>query len=290
MVTELLNTLLLGLALGSLYALFGVSFSLIYTPTGIFHLAHGAVFVLAAYVAYGLTMSVGLHWLVSLTAAIAAAAAFGAFMEMGLYRVLRKRDASHLIVFIASTSVLGIVQAVISMVAGTGHVDLGIDVSPLWDDISFTNAQLGTVLVAWVIIIPFAIVLKRSVWGTTVRAVGDSVEAARRRGVPVQRVFIASFALGSALLAPAAFLQTWSVGMTPAVGMHVALIATAVTLIARGKGVIGTALVGIGLGMVEALSLLTFPSGWQEGVTFAVLFAVVVTSGLNQHRQLGHLR
>ena len=289
MITDLLNTLLLGLSLGSLYALFGVSFSLIYTPTGIFHLAHGAVFVLAAYVMHGLTVSVGVPWLASLAVAIAAAAAFGALMEIGLYRFLRKRDASHLIVFIASTSVLGIVQAVISMVAGTGHVGLGMDVSPLWD-VAFTNAQLGTVLLSWVIIIPLAVVLKRSVWGTTVRAVGNSVEAARRRGVPVQRVFIASFALGSALLAPAAFLQTWSVGLTPTVGIHVALIATAVTLIAEGKGVIGTALVGVVLGMVEALSLLIFPSGWQEGVTFAVLFAVIATTGLNQHRQLGDLR
>ncbi len=288
--TDIVNTLLLGLSLGSLYALFGVSFSLIFTPTGIFHLAHGAVFVIAAYVVYGLTVEAGLPWLVSLLAAVVVAGAFGALMEFGLYRFLRRRNASHLIVFIASTSVLGIVQAIISMAFGTGHVGLGIDVSPLWSQVSFTNAQLGTVLLAWAVILPLALLIKRSVWGTTVRAVGDSVEAAQRRGIPVQRVFLWSFALGSAILAPAAFLQTWSVGITPTVGMHVALIATAVTLIADGRGVLGTAVVGVGLGMVEAVSLLVFPSGWQEGVTFAVLFAVVVVSGLSQHRQLGHLR
>lgn len=287
---ELINTLLLGCALGSLYALYGVSFSLIYTPTGIFHLAHGAVFILAAYVVYGVTVSAGLHWLMGLLVAAAVAAVFGALLELGLYRPLRRREASHLIVFIASTSVLGIVQAVISMIAGTGHVNLGLGVKPLFNDISFTNAQLGTVLLAWGLLIPLAVVLKRSVWGKTVRAVGDSEAAARRRGVPVQRVFVTSFALGSALLAPAAFLQTWSVGITPTVGMHVALIATAVTLIAQGSGVWGTAAVGVTLGLVEAFSLQIFPPGWQEGVTFAVLFAFVVATGLSQHRQLGHLR
>jgi branched-chain amino acid transport system permease protein len=287
---DLVNSLLLGLALGSLYALLGVSFSLIFTPTGVFHLAHGAVFAVAAYVVYGLTVEGGLPWVVSLAAAVIVAGALGALMEIALYRPLRRRNASHLIVFIASASLLGLIQALVSIKFGTGHVGLGIEVRPLVDEVSFTNAQLGTVLLAWVVILPLALVVKRSVWGTTVRAVGGSVEAARRRGINVSRVYVVSFVVGSAILAPAAFLQAWSVGLTPAVGMHVALISTAITLIAGGRGIIGTALVGVGLGMVEALSLLVFPSGWQEGVTFFVLFLVVVTTGLLQHRQLGLLR
>lgn len=287
---DVVNSLLLGLALGSLYALFGVSFSLIFTPTGVFHLAHGAVFVVAAYVVYGLTVQGGLPWIVALGAAVAVAGALGALMEIGLYRTLRRRNASHLIVFIASASLLGLIQALVAMKFGTGYVGLGIEVRPLFDGLSFTNAQLGTVLLAWVVILPLAIVVKRSVWGTTVRAVGGSVEAARRRGINVSRVYVVSFVVGSAILAPAAFLQGWSVGLTPTVGMHVALISTAITLIAGGRGIIGTALVGVGLGMVEALSLLVFPSGWQEGVTFFVLFTVVVTTGILQHRQLGLLR
>jgi branched-chain amino acid transport system permease protein len=287
---DLVNPLLLGVAMGSLYALYGVSFSLIYTPTGIFHLAHGAVFVVAAYTVYWMSVEQGLPLIASLLVSVVVAAAFGVLIELVLYRVLRKRNASHLIVFVASTGVLGLVQAVLSTIFGTGHVRLGLGVSQMTDNYSFTNAQLAMVVVAWGLILPLAVALKRSVWGTTIRAVGISVEAAKRRGVNVTRVYIASFALGSALIAPAAFLHTWSVGLTPTVGMHVALIATAVTLIGEGRGIIGTALVGVALGLIEGLSLLVFPSGWQEGVTFLVLFLVVVATGLTQHRQLGHLR
>ncbi|SCG78030.1 branched-chain amino acid ABC transporter permease [Micromonospora inositola] len=288
--SDVLNPLLLGVALGSLYALFGVSFSLIYTPSGVFHLAHGAVFILAVYTIYGLTVNAGLPWYLGLLGALVLAAAYGVLIELAVYRVLRRRNASHLIVFIASTSVLVLTQGVLSIAFGTGHIGLPLQAKSLSDKLSLTNAQLASVVVTWTLIVPLAVVLKRSVWGTTIRAVGNSVEAARRRGINVPRVYLACFAIGSALLAPAAFLQTWSVGATPTVGLHVALIATAVTLIGGKRGVWSTAVVGVALGVVQALSLLVFPSGWQEGVTFLVLFLVVVVTGLAQARKLGHLR
>lgn len=276
--------------MGSLYALYGVSFTLIYTPTGIFHIAHGAVFVVAAYTFYGLTAAQGFPWPVSLLVAMAVAAILGVLIEVLLYGALRRRNASNLIVFVASTGVLGLVQAVLSIIFGTGHVTMGSAVVQLSDSYSFTNAQLTMVVVTWGLIMPLALVLKRSVWGTTIRAVGISIEAAKRRGVNVTAVYIASFAVGSALIAPAAFLHTWSVGLTPTVGIDVALIATAVTLIGEGYGIIGTALVGIGLGLTEGIALLIFPSGWQEGVTFLILFIVVVASGMKQHQRLGFVR
>lgn len=282
---ELVNSLALGLGIGSLYAMLGVSFSLIFTSTKILHLAHGAVFTLAAYASYAGIALWGLPIPVALALSVGVAMAVGAAIELFIYRPLRKRNATHLIVFIASASVLGLVQAVVAVLFGTAHVALPLPIKPAIEGLTLTDVQVLNMVVALVIIVPLAIVLQRTSWGVSLRAVGDAPGAALRRGVNIPRVYLVSFLVGSALLVPAAFLQGWAVGLRPEMGFHAALIATAATLVAGSRGVLFTAAVGLGLGVVQGLSLLVVPSGWQEGVTFLVLFLAVVVPQFSKKRK-----
>lgn len=273
-----LNATLLGIALGSLYAILGVSWSVIYTPTRIFHFAHGAVFTLAGYIFFSLSQQLGLPLIVGIIGAVLAAIALGLVVEFGVYVPLRRRNASHLIVFIASASVLTLVGAIITMMYGLAQINFQWSVRPVMADAPITNAQLTTIVVAVLLIIPLAIFLKKSPWGIRFRAIGDSHDAALRRGINIPRVYVLSFVVGSALVAPAAILQGWASGLRPEMGLHAALIATAVTLVAQSSNVLTVATVGLGIGVLQGLSLLVIPSGWQEGVTYAVLFIVVVGS------------
>ncbi len=272
----MLNALILGCAVGSLYTLLGVSLKVIYTPTRIFHLAHGAVFVVAGYAMHESVVRQGAPVAVGVVVAVGMALVAGLLIELAVYRPLRRRDASHLIIFIASASVLGLVQAVLAVRYGPEQVSVGLETRNLSSGLSLSNAQAATLVIAAAIVVPTAIWFARSGLGRSLRAVGDSAEAAERRGLPVGRLHLAAFAIGSALVAPAAVLQGWAIGLRPDLGFEAALFATATVLVAGSRGVVATAAVGLGLGIVQGLSLLVLSSGWQSGVTFAVLFLVVV--------------
>ncbi|WP_199435244.1 branched-chain amino acid ABC transporter permease [Qaidamihabitans albus] len=281
----MLNALILGCAVGSLYALLGVSLQVIYTPTRIFHLAHGAVFAVAGYAVHETVVRHGAPILVGVVAAIVVAVAVGVVVELAIYRPLRRRGASHLITFIASASVLGLVQALLAVRYGPAQVGVGLDVRNLSEKLSLSTAQVATMVVAAAVVVPTTVWFARSGLGRSLRAVGDSPEAAERRGLPVGRLYLAAFAVGSALVAPAAVLQGWAIGLRPDMGFEAALFATATVLVAGSRGILATAAVGLGLGVVQGMSLLVLSSGWQEGVTFLVLFLVVVTPYLVRRKE-----
>lgn len=276
----LLNVVVLGIALGTLYAMLGTSFSVIYTPTKIFHFAHGAVFTASGYAGY--TFIEVLKWNIvpAVIGAMLIAVALALAIEFGIYVPLRRRKASHLIVFIASASVLSLVTAVVALLYGVSQVAFTAPIRPLVEGAPLTNEQLVSVVAAVVIIVPLAIFLQRSPWGIRFRAVGDSPEAAVRRGVNVSNVYVVSMILGSALVVPAALLQGWVAGFQPEMGFNAALIAIATTLVAQGGSVLIVAGVGIGMGLLQGLSLLVVPSGWQHGITYAVLLVVVILASL----------
>lgn len=281
----MINAAVLGIALGSLYAILGVSWSVIYTPTKIFHFAHGAVFALAGYIFYTLFDRLSLSLTISVLGATMAAAILGLLIEVAIYRPLRRRDATHLIVFIASASVLTLIGSILAVFYGLAQVNYQARVRPVAVGLPLTNAQLTTILASALLIVPLAIFLKRSPWGIRFRALGDSEAAALRRGVDIPQVYLFSFLLGSALVAPAAILQGWASGLRPDMGLQAALIATAVTLVAQSSRVAIVALVGFGIGLLQGMSLLVIPSGWQEGVTYLVLFLVVIGSQLTRSRR-----
>jgi branched-chain amino acid transport system permease protein len=279
-----LNALILGCAVGSLYALLGVSLQVIYTPTRIFHLAHGAVFVVAGYAMHESVVRRGAPVAVGVVLAVGMAILTGLLVELAVYRPLRRRGASHLIIFIASASVLGLIQAVLAVRYGPAQVSVGLESRNLSSGLSLSNAQAATLIVATGVVLPATIWFARSALGRALRAVGDSPEAAERRGLPVGRLYLAAFAIGSALVAPAAVLQGWAIGLRPDLGFEAALLATATVLVAGSRGIPATAAVGLGLGIVQGLSLLFLSSGWQSGVTFGVLFLVVVIPYLVQRK------
>src|SRR5438552_4135570 len=91
-----------GLIAGSGYGLVGLSFGLIYATTHFFHFAHGAVYTLAAYLAFVLLTIVGLTAWVSVPLAIVGAAIAGALIDILMYRPLRNRQAGPLVLLLTS--------------------------------------------------------------------------------------------------------------------------------------------------------------------------------------------
>lgn len=277
MLDLLLNLAVIGLTVGSLYALIATSFALVYNMTGVFHLAHGGVFTVGAYLLYVLFAMLGIPLAVALAITCLLTALFGAGIEAWIYRPLRRAKASEMILFLSSVGALIVIEGVAGLLFGTEVrildplPQLPLRLGPL--TVSTVHlAMLGSWLPIWAAILWLA----RSRSGRFLRAIGDAPQVAILLGLPKDRLFLMSFAVGSALAAPAAMLYIWYRGLTPYMGLNALLIAAAAVLIGGRRGLLPGAITAVALGLLQSLVVAFVPTGWEEGVAFFFLLLALL--------------
>jgi len=275
-VSLLLTLALLGLTVGSLYALFAVSFGVIYNVTHIFHLAHGAVIGTAGYVIFFLAAKLGWPVWLAILAAVPVAAALGAAIELAFYRPLRRRDAPHVAFFLTSVGILIVAEGLFGTIFGPGVMAYGfLPLAPVpLGPTTLPNANLA-MLAAWAFVALAVAYVLATRTGRFMRAVADTPGVAATVGVDLDRTYLVSFLLGSALTVPGVVLYAWTQGLTPLSGLNVLLVASAAVVIGGRTGLLSGAIAALGLGIVQAVALVFLPSGWQDAVVFSLLFLVI---------------
>ena len=114
-----------GLIAGSIYALVALGFGLIYSTTRFFHFAHAAIFTTGAYLAYSGWL-LGLSLYIAIPLAVIGTSILGALLEVGVYRPLRRKGASSLILLLASLGLLIVIQNAISITIIGIHITITI--------------------------------------------------------------------------------------------------------------------------------------------------------------------
>ena len=274
-----------GLVVGSLYVLCALGWGLIYGTTLHFHVAHGAVFTLAAYYAYAAQKFLGLPLAIAVIGAIAAAALSGMLIDLLIYQPLERRGAIRTTLFIASLGLLTLIENVLAIIFTPDP--LRMDVGWLADPVQLgpvflTRLHLVSVATAILGFLALMTFLKYSLWGHAIRAVSSSPEMARTVGIDLKRVHLLTYAVGSAISAPAGILLAMDVGVEPYRGTAFVLLAS-VAVIMGGIGSIPGALLGaLFLALLENLGVWKIPSEWQSSISFGVflIFIVVRPRGL----------
>ncbi len=267
-----------GLVSGSLSALLAISFGVILGTTRTFHFAHGIVYTAAAYATFAFAEGLLLPMWLAVTLAAGAAVLLGVGIEVFVYQPLRRLYASPLTVLIASLGVLIIVENAIAIFFSTdAKVITGFPSRPiLLGGVAFTTLHVMMVLVSWGVFVLLLLYLYRTKSGKAMRAVANSPEMAQIVGIDTRRIFVAAFAIGSALAAPAAILYTLDKGATPDMGVTAVLIA-AIAVIVGGVGSLpGAALGGLIIGLARNWGIWLVPSEWQNAIAFGILLLVIV--------------
>jgi branched-chain amino acid transport system permease protein len=268
-----------GLVVGSLYVLCALGWGLIYGTTLHFHVAHGAVFTLAAYYAYAAQKFLGLPLAVAVAAAIFAAALSGMLIDLFIYQPLERRGAIRTTLFIASLGLLTLIENVLAILFTPDP--LRMEVGTLADAVQLgpvflTRLHLVSVATAILGFLALMAFLKHTRWGHAIRAVSSSPEMARTVGIDLKRVHLLTYAVGSAISAPAGILVAMDVGAEPYRGTTFVLLAS-VAVIMGGIGSIPGALLGaLFLALLENLGVWKIPSEWQSSISFGVFLVFIV--------------
>ncbi len=294
--TQFVQQLVNGLSLGAIYALVALGYTMVYGTLQFINFAHSEVFMAGAFAAMVVAIHAGVAenptWagvaLVALSAMLFSMV-LAIVVERVAYRPMRK--SSRLNVLITAIGVSIFLQNV--ALVGFGTVLPFPEIVPRtgWE-IGGVRVSLNNVLilgVTLVLMVGLTYVVERTKIGLAMRAVSHSRDTAALMGIPVDRVIVATFAVGSLLAGAAAFLFCIeNPRVDPAMGANIGLKAF-VAAVVGGIGSIPGAVVGaIVLGLAETLVSGYFTSTWRDAIAFLLLIVVLLykPSGLFGRHQV----
>ena len=268
-----------GIFAGSMIALMGLSFSLIYRITRTFLFSHGVIFTVGAYCVVVFETWLGLPQYLSILLSIAVSIVLGCMTELMIYRPLRQRGSSSLIVLLASLGIYTFWQNVISLIFGDDirsirfwSIKQGID---LWS-VRVTPFQIVTFCLSTCLLSATLLVLKKMKIGKALRAVANDPELAQVSGVESERLILWSTAAGCALAGITGIMMAFDVDMTPTMGFNALMLGVVTVIIGGLKSIGGIALGALLLGMAQHLGVWKISSGWQDTIAFLILLAFLI--------------
>jgi len=298
---ELIQHLINGLSLGTIYALVALGYTMVYGVLKLINFAHGDVMMVGVYVGYATAFLLGREMAATLPGALlvfAASMAFcamiGFFVERFAYRPLREKPRlTSLITAIGisftlsygfqldATASLG--QQVLTILPGAAPRRFPDIIKPVeWlvlgdNDVIIWNWQVISVLIAAALMVGLQLLVFKTRFGKAMRAVSFDHRVAALLGVPVDGVIAGTFMLGSALAASAGILfAIKDKKIEPLMGLMIGLKAFVAAVIG-GIGNVPGALVGaLLLGMCEEFVVGYAASSWRDAVAFGFLILVLL--------------
>ena len=252
---------------------------MIFGSTKVFHVAHGASFTLAGYLFWWSINTQKWHWAAGLALAVVVVVAFGLIMERFIYRPIQRHEGAFFTVFIAAFGMQIVVQNLVGTVFGRGFETVTVSLSRAVEIApGLYVAPIAAVAMVAAIALFFGLnlFLARTHVGTGLRALADNPDLVRIYGLEPTRLAQVAFALGSALVVPAAALTAMSQGINPGIGAHIMLISLAATIVGGIGSLKGAAYGGLLLGLAESLAVWKLDPQWSEAVTFIILFVFII--------------
>ena len=277
-----------GLALGAVYALIALGYTMVYGILQLINFAHGEVYMIGAYLgiivlgvltAWGLTAySLPLALLVTVLVSMAFCAVYGAAIERIAYRPLR--NASKLAPLISAVGMSIILQNVVMLAQGkeyknlppqlpsTGFTVFGANVSP---------AQMFILSASVLIMIVLHLFIAKTRLGKAMRATSQDRVMAGLVGININQVISITFMIGSALAAVAGVMVTLYYGVVHFFMGYLAGIKAFTAAVLGGIGSIpGAMLGGFMLGLIENFSASYISSVYKDAFAFVVLIITLI--------------
>ena len=280
---SLLNNLINGISLGSVYAIIALGYTMVYGIAKMLNFAHGDIIMVGAYVCFFATGQFGLPPIAGVLLAMVVCTILGMVIERLAYKPLRQ--APSLAVLITAIGVSYFLQnsalllwksdpKVFTSVVPGGSLTLG--------SVNITYVSLVTVLSCVVIMLVLSFFTGHTKMGKAMRACSEDKAAAQLMGIDVNRTISMTFAIGSALAAVAGVLlcSTYPTLM-PTTGSLPGIKAFTAAVFGGIGSIPGAMLGGILLGIIEIFAK-AFNTNISDAVVFAVLIVVLLVkpSGL----------
>ncbi|WP_417766695.1 branched-chain amino acid ABC transporter permease [Stappia sp.] len=273
----LYGQLLLGLVNGSFYALLSLGLSLIFGLLNIVNFAHGAMYMLGAFLAFLLLGQIGLGYWWAIVLVPLVAAGIGIGVERAILQRIYKLD--HIYGLLVTFGLAMIIEGLVRVHFGvsglrypvpaslSGLLDLGFMRLPLYRAWIIV-AALGVCLLTW-------FVIERTRLGATLRAGTENPQLVQAFGINVPLLITLVFGWGIALAAFAGVLAAPLMQLTPQIGHSIIITVFGVVVIGGMGSILGSILTGLSLGLIEGLAKVYYPEA-SSTVIFVLMILVLL--------------
>ncbi|MDI2589326.1 branched-chain amino acid ABC transporter permease [Psychrobacillus sp. NEAU-3TGS] len=309
MLQSLPQVLIDGLALGAVYAVVALGYTMVYGILQLINFAHGEIFMTGAFIGTAFfILLMGMGWvssvpqIVVLIVVLVVTACLTGLLGMGIERVAYRplRNAPRLIPLITAIGISFILQDVIRFIAElssgnyivtgpslfTNQLTINFSsISSIFNDASFKTSFLIVLVTAVILMISLDYFINRTKWGTAMRAVALDRETASLMSINVNKTISITFFIGSALGGATGVLFAVQYGtIDPFIGFILGMKAFIAAVLGGIGNIRGAMLGGILLGLLEMfasanLSLLTggvFGAEYKDVFAFSILILVLI--------------
>lgn len=275
----LIQQLVNGLAVGSIYALIALGYTMVYGTIKLINFAHGDVYMMGAFIGYFAVMVLKMNVFLALLVAMVACAILGVVIERVAYKPLRK--STRVAALITAIGVSYLLENVMSYFFGAESrpfpSDFGTETFTLFGDISVNGKQILIFGITVLLMALLQFIVRYTKMGKAMRAVAVDEQAAQLMGIDVDGVISFTFALGSALAGIAGVL----------VGVYYNTISTTMGITVGLKAFVAAVLGGIGsipgamvggylIGLLETMVSFFGYSPYRDGVVYFLLFIILI--------------
>ncbi len=272
-----LGQLLLGLVNGSFYALLSLGLAVIFGLLGIVNFAHGALYMMGAFVAWIMLDSFGINYWFALVLAPLVIGVLGIVIERLLLKHLYKLDALYGLLltfglaliaeglFVHQYGVSGQSYAVPELLSGS--TNLGFMILP--------NYRAWVILASMIVCFATWFLIEKTRLGSTLRAATENAPLVQAFGVNVPVMVMCTYGAGAALAALAGVLAAPVIQVTPLMGSHLIIVVFAVVVIGGMGSILGSIVTGLALGLIEGLTRVFYPEASNVAV-FVIMIVVLI--------------
>ena len=279
--SELLQAAINGLALGSLYALIAIGYTMVYGILRLINFAHGDVLMVGCYIAwFGMAVFL-MPWWAAMLGAMGLTAMLGVLIDRGAYRPLRK--APRLSALITAIGVSFFLENLGLVVFGGRPKAFArpeiFNQIYQWGELRVLSLSLWGPLITALVLAGLLLIIYRTRLGMAMRAVSRDFTTVQLMGIDTNRVIACTFALGSALAAVGGIF--WAMKypqINPLMGVLPGLKSFVAAVLGGIGNVMGAMLGGLVLGLCEILLVALMPdlAGYRDALAFVLLIIILL--------------
>lgn len=260
---------------GAIYTMVALGFNLIYGTAKFFDLGYGALTAAGGYGVYYFYKTLGFNIYFSILLGTLIAGIIGFLIYRFVYAPLRERKSSSMVLLVGSLGAFTALQAVIAILFTSQFQTLtqsaGADrVFEIFGGV-ITQVQVIILATGLVIMTVMALVLKFTIFGKAIKAVGDDEEVSKIVGIDTKKIIGRVFFIGSAIAGLAGILVGFDTGIEPTMGLSLLLKGVIASIIGGIGNIYGGVLGAFFLGFIENFGIWKISGEWKDAIAFGVL-------------------
>lgn len=260
---------------GAIYSMVALGFNLIYGTAKFFDLGYGALTAVGGYAVFFFYKTLGLNLYLSVALGMAISGLVGFLIFRFIYAPLRERKSSSMVLLVASLGAFTALQAIVAILFTSQFQTLSRSAGDerVFDIFGgvITGVQLVILVTGLVIMFVMAFVLKHTMFGKAVKAVGDDEEVSKIVGINTRVVIGKVFIVGSAIAGLAGILVGFDTGIEPTMGLSLLLKGVIASIIGGIGNIYGGVLGAFFLGFIENFGIWKISGEWKDAIAFGVL-------------------